>query len=398
MIYRNSKEIVALYHHGKNIIRVMHNGKCVYNGCNTVVGTVPMTFKSSAEFINQYQIWGNIQQNGTPVPENPVEVQGVGKLITEGEYSGKYEIPVVCRGKNLAVIKEGTISYGGITLLKSNGVCSLKGTASFNGGRLNIILSPAFLLKRGNYKFTASSYSEIYLSNVSNGRVIVQANATTFFLAEDTQVVIGFNVTKGKSYDITDICVQLELGDTATEYEPYHEPITTSIYINELLYKGDYISKDKSGGKVHRAWGVKVFDGTEEWAKKYGDNLFDLQNCLDDTPFIAGKGFCTHYIYNSVQSNININMHDSEFALQHFEGLNRFNVFFKDSRFTSPTNFKVWLAEQYAKGTPVTVYYPLATPTEEEIELPDIPTIKGWNIIDIDTDVKPEKISLTYRR
>ncbi len=274
MIYRNSKEIVALYHHGKNVIRVMHNGKCVYNGCNTTVGTVPMTFRSSAGFINQYQIWGNIQQNGTPAPENPVEVQGVGKLITEGEYSGKYEIPVVTRSEN-------------------------------------------------------------------------------------------------------------------------QEPVTTSIFLGEPLYKGDYIIKDKSGGKVHRKWGVKVFDGTENIIfdserKRFYNNIIDLKTAPYARLVRIYNNFYT-VLYNTEPFDIKF---DNVIYVGSMEKI----IYIHDKRFTTTDDFKSFLASEYAKGTPVTVYYPLATPTEEEIELPDIPTIKGWNIVDVATDVKPEKISLTYRR
>ena len=34
------------------------------------------------------------------------------------------------------------------------------------------------------------------------------------------------------------------------------EPVTTNIFLDKPLYKGDYITKDKSGGRVHREWGV----------------------------------------------------------------------------------------------------------------------------------------------
>ncbi len=61
----------------------------------TVAGSSPLTLSNpSGDDLIEYSITGNIVQNGTPTPENPIEIQGVGELVTEGEYSGKYKIPV----------------------------------------------------------------------------------------------------------------------------------------------------------------------------------------------------------------------------------------------------------------------------------------------------------------
>ena len=61
----------------------------------TVTGTSPLTLSNPiGDDLIEYSITGNIVQNGTPTPENPIEIQSVGELVTEGEYSGKYKIPV----------------------------------------------------------------------------------------------------------------------------------------------------------------------------------------------------------------------------------------------------------------------------------------------------------------
>ena len=55
--------------------------------------------------------------------------------------------------------------------------------------------------------------------------------------------------------------LQLEEGETATAYEPYHAPITTNIYLDEPLRKiGDYADYiDFKKGKVIRKIGEKTF-------------------------------------------------------------------------------------------------------------------------------------------
>ena len=40
---------------------------------------------------------------------------------------------------------------------------------------------------------------------------------------------------------------QLELGDVSTDYEPYHEPSTTNIYLDEPLGEGQSINYKKDG-------------------------------------------------------------------------------------------------------------------------------------------------------
>lgn len=47
--------------------------------------------------LKDYKLYGNSIQDGTPTPDNPIEIQSVGDLVTdaESEYYGKYDIPIV---------------------------------------------------------------------------------------------------------------------------------------------------------------------------------------------------------------------------------------------------------------------------------------------------------------
>ena len=63
---------------------------------------------------------------------------------------------------------------------------------------------------------------------------------------------------------------------------------------------------------------------------------------------------------------------------------------------TDITSIKQWLADQYSAGTPVTIYYPLATPTTETFTAPSIPTSGSPQSFDVDTTLKPSEVSLTY--
>lgn len=74
------------------------------------------------------------------------------------------------------------------------------------------------------------------------------------------------------------------------------------------------------------------------------------------------------------------------------------------------TEFKAFLAAQYANGTPVTVWYVLATEETTVVNEPlmkignyadevsniSIPTITGKNIVDVETVLKPSEVSFNY--
>lgn len=61
-------------------------------------GTVPLTINGIGKDLKAWSITGNTVQNGTPTPENPVEVFGCGDYDSD---TGMYKIPVATRGKNL---------------------------------------------------------------------------------------------------------------------------------------------------------------------------------------------------------------------------------------------------------------------------------------------------------
>lgn len=81
-----------------------------------------------------------------------------------------------------------------------------------------------------------------------------------------------------------------------------------------------------------------------------------------------------------------------------------------DSSITTVASLKSWLAQQYANGTPFTVYYTLATLETGIVNEPlmkignyadtvsgiTIPTITGKDTFDVLTTLKPSEVELTY--
>ena len=66
------------------------------------------------------------------------------------------------------------------------------------------------------------------------------------------------------------------------------------------------------------------------------------------------------------------------------------------SQFADVTAWQQYLAQQYANGTPVTVWYILATAQTETFTAPSTPTSGSPQSFDVDTTLKPSEVSLTW--
>ena len=122
-------------------------------------------------------------------------------------------------------------------------------------------------------------------------------------------------------------------------------------------------SFDATTHKITRRVGVKVLDGTEPWYQ-YTESRYTYALPGSIKQDYQPPIYCTHY--KGVSGN-NVPYVDKQCdvfsaSISNTSG----GLGIKDVDFPSVAPFKAYLAEQYAAGTPVTVYYPLATPTEED--------------------------------
>lgn len=174
--------------------------------------------------------------------------------------------------------------------------------------------------------------------------------------------------------------IQIEEGSTATPYEPYYNGGTATAEM--LLKAGDYQDvQSVLDGVVTRNIGVKVFDGTENyssynWAATSATGFVGSLSDIKTAGYQVG--YCTHYKIISQQS-----VSSSCIRLSGYSN----NIYFlyptNDNPFASVAEFKQWLADQYAAGTPVIVVYPLATPTTESVTGQTLALTNGTNVIDI---------------
>ena len=193
-----------------------------------------------------------------------------------------------------------------------------------------------------------------------NPKITITTTATTEYLA--------MSIDK----EVTDI--QLELGSTATDYEPYFDGGTATC--EDLLSVGTYTDEQEviSGG-VTRKVGVKVLDGTENWTiHSSGSMTIQIPHPQQVQSLF---GYSTHFV--GVQSSvIAANMSIGQYKLAATNN----DVYFKTS-YNNTTDWTAFLAQQYAAGTPVIVVYPLATPITETVTGQPMSTAEGDNIVEI---------------
>ena len=118
-------------------------------------------------------------------------------------------------------------------------------------------------------------------------------------------------------------------------------------------------SYDPITGKITRRVGVFVLNRTSDFSA-YGDGILFGQSKMP-APMLRGNrqpGYCTHAPRTARQHGV-------------IFGINNTTIYWTDLytdlgiTVNDMATLKAWFGDQYDAGTPVTLYYPLATPVEE---------------------------------
>ena len=175
--------------------------------------------------------------------------------------------------------------------------------------------------------------------------------------------------------------LQLEVGTTATEYEPYRGNEIT-LDLGQTVYGG---SLDWKTGLLTITKKMWIMTGTESgWsesseASEKACSIFVNSSATTDKKLGYGTSVCSHFLntkdnsaFNASKVRIGIYGDHSDLPRMYFD--------WGENSSTTP-DFKAWLAEQYANGTPVTVVYDLATPTTIQLTPQEILALAGTNSI-----------------
>ena len=338
---------------------------------------------------------GNTTQSGTPTSDNPIMPKGCGER-TANLYPLDASRLHVGRIEN-----DGTIDYETGTLTVGPGSVTYEANEAWRGFYTDFIqvnekekltFSPT---NSATVAWSCSCYDE---NDNFLGKATAQSAASTrtFTLLTGTKKVRVSVTSSDTTYTI--LRPMLNTGSTPLPYEPYGYKIlissantTTPVYLGEV--------------ETTRRVKKLVLTGEETFFqdKERADSWRFYSN-----PLISAKSnvsICSHFAYIGTGR---VNESDTiGFSL--FSAA-QFGCRCPKEIANTITKFKAFLAAQYAAGTPVTVWYVLATPETgivneplmkigeyaDEVSNISIPTITGKNIVDVETVLKPSEVSFNY--
>ena len=309
----------------------------------------------------------------SPNPEYPQEVKGVDKI--EGKVVGKnlFDISKISTIKGITKNEDNTIK---VTTNSSSSAVStellLKDVCDLNVGKSYIL----------SFNTTGSD-KYIYLKGVN----VTWNNNEKKLITQELLDSIIFLYASGPNTTAIISNIQIEEASTATNYQPYQSQslnytLSKPLYrLSDTVY--DYIDLNK--GKIVRNVGVIEFDGSsdENWVI-YGNNTnmngysINYKNTSGDTACVCDKLLTAGTISTALEESVKSITNTLYVVLNKIRGLNTTEL------------FKTWL-----QTNPITVYYQLSTPTEEDIPqelLTQLQSLKSYypqtNII-WNTEVEP---------
>lgn len=199
------------------------------------------------------------------------------------------------------------------------------------------------------------------------------------FTATTRYLSLGFNKMAIASSDIEALKLQLELGSTATTYEPY-QGTTYTTALGRTVYGG---TLDVTSGVLTVDKAIVTFNGAsgEQWeyySVAQGNLFRHTQSDRESGPLISKEVYCNRFevVDNTNRTNGTLSSPNS--------GGEKYFDFIYDGC-NSVATWKTWLSSNN-----VQVVYPLATPQTYQLTAQQISLLTGDNNIWSDGDVTLE--------
>jgi hypothetical protein len=282
----------------------------------------------------------------------------------EAPYSpyGQGSVGIDVANKNLLnIANTEETTKGGITYSIKNRIFKLNGTATAN---FDIQLSKNVEIKKGKYTHSSSYIqSGLYVSFDNLGYTMLSAQVgkkRTFEITEDTTYKTYFIwIDKGTVLNNVEIKLQLEVGDTATDFVEHREE-KYLLPIQQEMLEGDYIDSTE-----HHTWEKLVLDGSEDWGASSSPN--QVSTTYFSSNFDVAKSNSNYSISNYFSYAPDLWNKDKEGIYIDFLHGHDVRIRISKEKASTIAEFKSWLKSKYDEGNPVIIYYKLATPIELEL-------------------------------
>lgn len=347
-----------------------------------IITTLPKTIIGDGTAISSYTIKGNMSQSGTPTPSNPIYPSETGDKTanlfdnnatdtTKGYVSGEY------------LIYTGSTSQN--SLYRISEYIPISPNTSYTLVYGGIYNAPSICFYDANYNYI--------IGYAYNNRNVVTETApidAAFCRLSYTKSNIGV--------------VMFNTGSTSLPYEPYGYKIpiscggdTVTAYTSEPIREINSYADSKTETTETRQLKKIVLDGTESFY-----SLYDTP--WNDSLLISNSGVITGITSNnptpiicSHVPRVTLDTLYAQAATKNCCAIQRYgNIIFNLIGITTVEDYKTYLQQQYAAGTPVTFWFAVNAPTTTAVTMPTIPTTDTAETFDVDTTLKPSEVSLTY--
>lgn len=409
----------------------------------TVSSTNPQLTNSANAELNSIKIDGKTVQDGTPTPDNPVEIKNVKgysnlfnnggsdtlseKLVEKSTNMFKY-IPfgnnclkINSNGKNLFNYKDTKKVDEGIKVDEEGWITvTYDNSQSSSVKYFNYITNNLDLTEKTKYQIVTEVKKvdgELILYSVSNNQGQMKNNISYEFNGLQTNLIYrdinetydNFNnsfyalrtyvrFAQGKKGSITFRLSVLKDISTTNEfaYTPYN---TNSIFLNlkdNELAQNDFVKIANNYGTIYKTKETLELTGDEpSWLENFATKgLFQITLDNINADLTKVHAISTHFIGNK-GSDIAKPTDYVDNSICTYSG-NR--IFFRANSYANNLNgFKQFIKDQKANGTPVVIQYDLLKPYTIDLGMQDsIYSYEGTTNISVDDELTPN-IEVNYR-
>lgn len=305
--------------------------------------------------------------------------------------TGRTGAGLVRCGKNLVRNTLSTHSKDGITYTANDdGSIRFSGTATKD---IPFFLNIPASLKPGTYVISGGlTHAGLQFrkdnADGSYGYHTTNTGTSSVFTIDGTETGYAcyFYIRAGLTVDGT-AYPQIELGSTATPFEPYQGD-TYTLDFGQTVYGGKV---DVNKGELVVDRGLLTLDGTESWGASttnpctyyiaQSNNYELLGNVYDGNFFDEYFHTCSHYTAGAYVASVPNN------ACFIYSGSGGKTIVFRDARFTTVDAWKEYISGQKIhSGTPVQIAYKLANPITISLTPQQITALAGVNTVYGDAD------------
>ena len=369
----------------------------IHNTSTDTITTLPADIYPNAATAT-VGLKGQAVQSGTPTPDNPIMPNGTGERTGNLLYSSKSQTV----GSVLSVEQvEGVASF---ILSKSVSQTDTSTTVP-----VDITLEAgSYTLSVMGFNLFDASYDRIFIRN-DGGTIVAQNCQTnrpiTFTLTEATHINrLTFVADSLSTYSNSEVKIMLNSGSTALPYEPHGFEIsissagqTTPVYLGET----------QSIRRIKKL----VLTGEEEW-QFFSDGIGSWQFYINNISLggVAQSSCVSNIAPYGVTATTRQRYDYGCYLVTSGSGI-AFQMKGAKDTFTGITAWKSYLAAQYAAGTPVCVWYVLATEETSVVNEPlmrigdyadtlsnvSIPVTAGGDTLSVGTTVQPSEVTVNYK-